>query len=92
MPADLQVGDIAPEFSLPSNLRGTVSLRDFRGHDVILYFYPEDDTPGCTREACDFRDQSETITREARWSSGSVRTMSRNTIALPRSIVSRFRF
>ncbi len=53
----LQQGDIAPDFSLPSQDNTPISLHAFRGKKVILYFYPKDDTPGCTREACDFRDQ-----------------------------------
>ncbi|MDX1900960.1 MAG: thioredoxin-dependent thiol peroxidase [Gammaproteobacteria bacterium] len=52
----LQIGDKAPEFTLNSDQNKTISLKDFRGKKVILYFYPKDDTPGCTREACDFRD------------------------------------
>jgi peroxiredoxin Q/BCP len=47
---------LAPEFSLPSTLGRKVSLNEFRGRRVILYFYPKDDTPGCTMEACGFRD------------------------------------
>jgi peroxiredoxin Q/BCP len=46
----------APEFSLKDDTGKTVSLSDFRGRPVILYFYPKDDTPGCTTEACAFRD------------------------------------
>ncbi len=53
----LQVGDVAPDFSMASDKGGTVSLRELRGKTVVLYFYPKDDTPGCTTEACDFRDQ-----------------------------------
>ena len=53
----LQVGDPAPDFALPSSAGATISLQHYRGQTVILYFYPQDDTPGCTREACDFRDQ-----------------------------------
>ena len=49
-------GDIAPEFTLPDAQGRDVSLSDFRGRDVILFFYPKDDTPGCTKEACGFRD------------------------------------
>ena len=49
-------GEPAPDFSLPSGQGETVSLADFRGRKVVLYFYPRDDTPGCTTEACEFRD------------------------------------
>ena len=52
----LKPGDIAPEFTLPTQERKSVSLADFRGKHVVLYFYPRDDTPGCTKEACAFRD------------------------------------
>jgi peroxiredoxin Q/BCP len=52
----LKVGDKAPDFALPSDQGQTISLQSLRGKNVILYFYPKDDTPGCTREACDFRD------------------------------------
>jgi peroxiredoxin Q/BCP len=49
-------GDAAPDFTLPADAGGTVSLGDLRGHKVIVYFYPKDNTPGCTKEACGFRD------------------------------------
>lgn len=52
----LQVSDPAPAFEAPSSGGGTVSLKQFRGKNVVLYFYPKDDTPGCTTEACGFRD------------------------------------
>ena len=52
----LKEGDKAPAFKLPSVEGGDVSLKDFAGKTVVLYFYPKDDTPGCTREACAFRD------------------------------------
>ena len=52
----LKAGDAAPEFSAATNGGGTVSLADFKGKNVVLYFYPRDDTPGCTKEACAFRD------------------------------------
>jgi len=49
-------GAIAPDFTLPADGGGEVSLSDYRGKQVVLYFYPKDDTPGCTTEACNFRD------------------------------------
>lgn len=52
----LTVGDPAPEFTLPSDRGDTISLSDYRGRRVVLYFYPRDNTPGCTKEACGFRD------------------------------------
>jgi thioredoxin-dependent peroxiredoxin len=51
------VGDKAPAFSLEDQSGETVKLSDFKGKKVVLYFYPKDDTPGCTREACAFRDE-----------------------------------
>ncbi len=50
----LNVGDTAPEFTLPDKDGNMVSLADFKGKKVILYFYPKDNTPGCTRQACAF--------------------------------------
>jgi peroxiredoxin Q/BCP len=52
----LQVGDVAPDFSLTSDTGDTVRLSDYRGRRVVLYFYPKDDTSGCTTQACGFRD------------------------------------
>jgi thioredoxin-dependent peroxiredoxin len=57
----LQDGDTAPDFTLPDQDGNTVSLADFRGRKVVLYFYPKDDTPGCTAQACDLRDNAETF-------------------------------
>ena len=56
MTARLQAGDPAPDFTLPDADGKPVSLTDFRGRRVIVYFYPAASTPGCTTEACDFRD------------------------------------
>ena len=56
MAKEINVGDRAPDLSLPDQDGKTVALKDLRGKPVVLYFYPKDDTPGCTKEACDFRD------------------------------------
>jgi peroxiredoxin Q/BCP len=52
----LKEGDQAPSFTVNTNGGGKISLADYIGKNVILYFYPKDDTPGCTKEACAFRD------------------------------------
>jgi thioredoxin-dependent peroxiredoxin len=52
----LDIGDKAPDFALPTDGGGTVKLSDLKGRVVVLYFYPKDDTSGCTAEACQFRD------------------------------------
>jgi peroxiredoxin Q/BCP len=52
----LSPGDDAPDFTLPDSEGKEVSLRDFRGKSVVVYFYPAASTPGCTKQACDFRD------------------------------------
>jgi thioredoxin-dependent peroxiredoxin len=56
MAKELAVGDKAPPLSLPDQEGEPVSLKNFQGKQVVLYFYPKDDTPGCTKESCDFRD------------------------------------
>jgi peroxiredoxin Q/BCP len=53
----LKAGDKAPAFSLPADSGETISLKDLKGKPVVLYFYPKDDTSGCTVEACEFRDR-----------------------------------
>lgn len=58
-----KVGDVAPNFKLPSTRGKDITLREFKGQDVILYFYPKDDTPGCTAEACSFRDHEGDLTK-----------------------------
>ena len=52
----LEVGEAAPEFTLPRDGEGDITLVELHGNPVILYFYPKDDTTGCTKEACDFRE------------------------------------
>jgi len=54
--AEITVGGVAPEFTLADQYHKTRKLSDYRGKWVVLYFYPKDDTPGCTTEACNFRD------------------------------------
>jgi peroxiredoxin Q/BCP len=54
---ELKVGDPAPEFTLPDENGNPVSLANFRGKRVVLFFYPRDNTPGCTAQACGFRDE-----------------------------------
>ncbi len=54
--SQLQVGDKAPDFTLPTDNDGKISLSQFKGQKVVLYFYPKDDTPGCTKESCSFNE------------------------------------
>ena len=60
----LKEGDKAPEFSASTSGGGHATLSDYRGQQVILYFYPRDNTPGCTKEACGFRDLHTKIERK----------------------------
>ena len=57
----LKAGDKAPNFNLKDGEGKTAKLSDFKGRKVVLYFYPRDDTPGCTKEACSFRDNLGTL-------------------------------
>ena len=57
----LEIGQPAPEFSVLVDENQKVSLKDYKGKKLILYFYPKDDTPGCTLESCGFRDVYEQI-------------------------------
>ncbi|WP_085899827.1 thioredoxin-dependent thiol peroxidase [Kiloniella majae] len=59
----LEVGDIAPDFTAPIQGDGELSLGSLKGQAVVLYFYPKDSTPGCTTEACDFRDAQPDFTK-----------------------------
>ena len=58
----IAVGKKAPEFSLPADDGSTISLADLKGRKVVLFFYPKDDTPGCTTESCELRDSWSAIT------------------------------
>jgi peroxiredoxin Q/BCP len=60
----LQVNDLAPEFTAKDQNGATISLASFRGKKVVLYFYPKDDTPGCTKQACNLRDNN-TVLQDA---------------------------
>ena len=62
--AEPMEGDLAPDFELPADDGGRVRLSELRGRLVVLYFYPKDDTPGCTKEACDFRDALPGLSKE----------------------------
>lgn len=55
----IEIGRLAPDFALEANNGETIKLSDFKGKNVVLYFYPKDMTPGCTTEACEFRDQNQ---------------------------------
>ena len=56
-----EIGSTAPAFTLKSDSGDKIKLADLKGKPVVLYFYPKDDTPGCTTEACNFRDASQTL-------------------------------
>ena len=57
----IEEGEIAPDFTLQDDSGRTVRFSEYRGRPVVLYFYPQDDTPGCTKEACSFRDRKAEI-------------------------------
>jgi len=62
--AELQIGDIAPEIIAKNQTNEIIKLSDFKGKKVILYFYPKDNTPGCTTEACNFRDNYQSLLKD----------------------------
>ena len=83
----LRVGDPAPAFALQTAGGDTIKLSDFRGKRVVLYFYPKDDTPGCTKEACSFRDAG----RQLASRNTVVLGISRDTTASHRRFADKFR-
>ena len=58
---ELSIGDKAPDFALKNSDENLISLKDFLGKKVVIYFYPKDDTPGCTTQACDFTQNYERL-------------------------------
>lgn len=73
----LAVGDKAPDFTIATDGGGTFCLSEMMGHNVIIYFYPKDDTPGCTKEACEFRDSLPDFSK----SSSKIIGISKDTVA-----------
>jgi peroxiredoxin Q/BCP len=61
--AELKVGSKAPDFKLPGDGGTTISLSDYKGQKVVVYFYPKDDTPGCTKESCGFNENLKAFTK-----------------------------
>tara|TARA_Y100001978_G_C23519319_1_gene349468 strand:+ start:235 stop:702 length:468 start_codon:yes stop_codon:yes gene_type:complete len=59
----LKIGDKAPEFTLKDSFNKDISLIDFKGKKIIIYFYPKDNTPGCTKEACNFKENWDLLTK-----------------------------
>lgn len=59
--SELSIGDQAPDFTMPRDGGDDISLSDFKGHYLILYFYPKDDTPGCTKEAIGFSEHAKSL-------------------------------
>lgn len=84
--ARLSVGSKAPDFSLPDGDGGTVSLKKLKGKTVVLYFYPKDNTSGCTKEACDFRDNLPVISKKG----GVVVGVSTDSVASHKNFAGKF--
>jgi len=82
----LEIGAEAPDFELQDANGNTVRLSDFRGRKVVLYFYPKDDTPGCTTEACSFNDNLERLTA----SGAAVVGISPDTVASHRKFADKY--
>ena len=89
---DLKAGDKAPDFELMTDAGESVRLSELRGHKVILYFYPEDNTPGCTAQAQDFRDTIKDFKALATASTVSPTTIRQATAIFVTAISSRSRF
>lgn len=83
--ADITPGDTAPDFTLPRDGGGEVSLADYKGRPVVLYFYPRDDTPGCTKEALGFTERAEDFTAAG----ATVLGVSKDTVAKHDKFVSK---
>lgn len=79
-------GKKAPDFALPGTDGKTHSLKDYKGKTVVLYFYPKDDTPGCTKEACGFRDSFAAVSKVA-----TVLGVSRDSIASHQKFITKFK-
>ena len=73
----LAIGDKAPDFTIATDGGGTFCLSEMMGNNVIIYFYPKDDTPGCTKEACEFRDSLPDFSK----SSSKIIGISKDTVA-----------
>ena len=82
----LTIGDNAPDFTIVTDGGGTFSLSEMRGHNVIIYFYPKDDTPGCTKEACEFRDSLPDFSN----SSSKIIGISKDTVAKHDQVKSKY--
>ena len=86
----IEAGERAPAFSLRADDGSQVRLGDLKGEPVVLYFYPRDDTPGCTREACAFRDQQSRAQEARRPAAGDQRRHRREPRQVPRQIPAQF--
>ncbi len=84
----LPVGSKAPDFTVDSTSGSKLSLADFAGKKVVLYFYPKDDTPGCTKESCNFRD----ISAEVQKKGAVILGVSRDTIASHQKFKDKYHF
>jgi peroxiredoxin Q/BCP len=88
MDIKIKRGDTAPPFEGPTSDGSRLGLKDFLGkRNVVLYFYPKDDTPGCTKEACNFRDNLQSIREMGQKSLASASTVSNRTEGSPRNTI-----